>query len=129
MNFFIIGIGGFCGAISRFYLSKTINNMFQNDFPLGTLLINIIGCLLLGALMSYVVNHQLSKHGLTIFLTVGFLASFTTFSSFAYETLQLLQTSQLRLAVLNVVFNLTIGLLATTLGFFLINYIYKKELL
>jgi len=120
MTVYFIGLGGFFGAISRFYISKILNTNLGNSLPLGTLLVNVVGCLLMGALMYYATKHDFTKNGIVMFLTVGFLGSFTTFSTFGFETLQLLQASHYKIAILNVIYNVVFGLIAVSIGFFVI---------
>ena len=77
----IIGIGGFLGAVSRYYLSEMAS---KDVFPYGTLAVNFIGCLLLGfMLFSSLYTFPVEYRN---FIAVGFLGSFTTMSTFSYET-------------------------------------------
>ncbi len=117
MAFLLVGIGGFSGAISRFYLSRLVDQQTKSSFPTGLLVINVIGCFMMGVLMSYLKNDLDSKNlHILFFLSFGFLASFTTFSSFGYETIRFLQSGQYAMAVTNVFAHVGLGLIATILG-------------
>jgi fluoride exporter len=120
MSFLYVGIGGFLGSISRYLISKLIIN---NGFPMGTLTINIVGCFFMGVLISFFKYGQIGKQHLFLFVAVGFLASFTTFSTFAYETLKLIEDSHIRFGALNVLLNIILCFLAFLLGAFLIKFI------
>lgn len=85
-----IGIGGFLGSISRYLLSQYVDKKIDALFPYGTFSVNILGCLLLGILYGLAEKENLLTTELRLLLTVGFCGSFTTFSTFVYEKLQLL---------------------------------------
>ena len=84
MSYVLIFVGGGLGAGSRFFLSNILNNLSIFGFAASTLLINIVGCLLIGFLMS---EEILSSKSLQLFFGVGFLGSFTTFSTFTKEAI------------------------------------------
>ena len=84
MFYLLIGIGAFAGAISRHLLSSFFIKASLYNFPLGTLVVNLIGCYLIGVFISINLNH---KELLTPLLIIGFLGSFTTFSAFTKEIL------------------------------------------
>lgn len=84
MEALFVAIGGFLGAISRYALSKNIQNRNKTDFPFGTLIVNLIGAFLLGLL----IGMQVSGHLYSLF-GIGFMGAFTTFSTFKLEANQL----------------------------------------
>lgn len=86
-----IGSGSFLGGISRYLLSRAIQNSVASTFPFGTLWVNIFGCFLIGLLYGLSDRGNLWNNELRLFLTVGFCGGFTTFSTFSNENLALLR--------------------------------------
>ena len=111
----LIGAGGFLGAIARYGLSGWLARLSGGNWPWGTLAVNVIGCLALGALMAYGQRQGLEAH-LRLFLTVGILGAFTTFSTFGYETMVLLRAGSYWQAMSNVTLNLMLGMSAVWIG-------------
>ena len=87
----IIGTGSFLGGVSRFLLSRFMQNMFLSSFPYGTFAVNILGSLLIGFLYGLSVKENILTPEWRMFLTVGFCGSFTTFSTFIHENVALLR--------------------------------------
>jgi len=87
------------------------------SFPLGTLIVNITGCLLLGLLNGWAENYQFFTLQIRLFLFVGLLGSFTTFSTFAYQTIEMIQNGHPYQALLNITIQVIVGLLAAFIGF------------
>lgn len=110
-----IGIGGFVGAITRYGVSGLIHRHFAG-WPAGTLLVNVVGCFIIGAFMFLVEDRQLFSPNTRLFVTIGFLGSLTTFSTFGHETLEILRSGGIRLALANVAANVVLGLAAVFLG-------------
>ena len=116
IQFLVVGFGGFIGAIARWGLSGFVQRTASQSFPSGTLLVNALGCLLLGALMGAADGRAwLSEEG-RLFLTIGILGSFTTFSTFGYDTIALFRGGDMPMALANVVLNLVVGLAAVLAG-------------
>jgi len=116
MKLFFVGLGGFFGAISRFMLGEWLHS--DNGFPLGTLGVNLLGCLALGWFLAYAQRKRL--RGETVLLIgTGFLGSFTTFSTFSVETVNLLATGQNLFALIYVLLSIFVGILLAFLGFML----------
>ncbi|MBW7887570.1 MAG: fluoride efflux transporter CrcB [Bacteroidetes bacterium] len=112
-----IGIGGFLGSILRFAASQYIHRLAKNNsFPLGTLSVNIFGCFLIGFLSKFFEERFLVQPELRLFLVIGVLGGFTTFSSFSYETIALLQEGNIFQAGINIIGSIFLCLLATWLG-------------
>ena len=120
---FAIGLGGFIGAIARAYAVHYTNRYFPMEFPLGILLVNLIGSFLAGILFAYFSNYPLSVN-LKSFLTTGFLGALTTYSTFAIESYLLLGSS-LYLAIANITLNLVGSILAAGSGFKLMHFFLK----
>jgi crcB protein len=87
----IIGAGGFLGSVSRYLLSRYVQQAVLSPFPYGTFLVNIAGCFLIGLFYGLSERSGLMSDDLRLFLTVGFCGGFTTFSTFANENLSFLR--------------------------------------
>ncbi len=115
-NIFIIGIGGFLGAISRYGAALWIGQRWGRTFPLGTFLINISGSFLIGLLMSLFTERFMVNPQWRLLLIVGFLGAYTTFSTFEYETGALVKDGEWMIAMLNVMLSVIVGFVALKLG-------------
>lgn len=111
-----IGIGGAIGAVLRYCMGNILTKVLGSSFPYGTFCINIIGCFFMGLLMTIIVDKGLLSPTWRLFLCVGLLGGFTTFSSFSYETLTLLQEGNLLFALLYAGGSVCLGILAAFLG-------------
>ncbi|MBU3915120.1 fluoride efflux transporter CrcB [bacterium] len=109
-----IGIGGFFGAISRYLIASRMSMWLGDSFPFGTLTVNAIGSFLLGFLSRYLLEHLIVNELIRIGLLVGFLGAFTTFSTFSYESVTLLQDGDMLKALLNILSN---GIICVVLCF------------
>ena len=112
----LIGCCGAVGAVSRYLVGKWMVIWFGDAFPIGTLLVNVVGCCLLGFVAQFgLESTSLSKETREV-IGVGFLGGLTTFSTFGWETFRRLQEGSWSIAAGNVVANLVAGLLAVWLG-------------
>ena len=105
LSLFAIAIGGGLGSIARFVISREIGNWMGNYLPYGTLTVNVAGSLALGWFITFFLDRPEVSSALRLGLTVGFLGAFTTFSTFSYESLQLLLDGSVWRAIFNVVLN------------------------
>ena len=117
---FVIGIGGFVGALCRYGLSGFVQRRVDGSFPAGTLVVNLLGCLVIGALMCLVQQRQFFTAHTRLLILTGFLGSLTTFSTFGYETFALIQDRQIALAVWNAATNVVFGFGAVAAGWTLV---------
>lgn len=116
-EFLLVGVGGFIGAVSRFGISSLLLSYFPTRLPAGTLLVNLLGCLLVGYLSGLTERHLLTSPQLRLLLFTGVLGGFTTFSAFGLETVQLLRRNDLSLALLNVLLSVVGGIFLVWVGF------------
>jgi len=115
-NYLLVFFGGGIGASARYYLSGAVYYFLPTDFPYGNLLVNLSGCFTIGLLMTLMEERFLADPSLRVFLTIGILGGFTTFSSFSYETVALLRDAEILRASLNIIASVVGCLAATTLG-------------
>ena len=111
-----VGAGGFVGAVARFGVSTLVQRLAGTSFPYATFVVNVVGCFVLGALMGVVEDRQGLSEPARLFLAIGLLGSFTTFSTFGWETYALLRDGRLLPAVAYVVGSAAVGLVAVALG-------------
>jgi CrcB protein len=109
-NILYVGIGGSIGSMSRFMLSVYISKIFDKPFPLATMLINIIGSAIIGAIFGLFDRGNLITPELRILLATGFCGGFTTFSTFSYEVMKLLQDGEIIYAVIYIILSVVLGL-------------------
>jgi fluoride exporter len=119
-----IMLGGFLGAITRYAIGEWIHT--DHGFPLGTLLINLIGCFFLGWFLTYITLKRNIKPEITLLIGTGFTGSFTTFSTFSVETILLFRNGLIGYGSLYVLFSIIFGLLLAYLGLKLALYNKKK---
>jgi len=98
------------------HLSSSWRRDWRAEFPIGTLLVNVVGCFIIGVFMALTTERLSVSPYWRLFIAVGFLGGLTTFSSFSYETLRLLQEADIMRAFYNVGLNVLAGFLATWLG-------------
>lgn len=109
----LIAAFGAVGAVARYLTNVACVRLLGERFAFGTLAVNVVGCFLIGLAMYVSVHHpRVMSEWTHAALTTGFLGALTTFSTFGYETLHYLESDRVTLAALNVVANLSLGLLA-----------------
>lgn len=108
--------GGALGAVLRFGMSSTIYRILGREFPYGTLAVNVLGSLLMGFLFVVLVERFALSAEWRAALLIGLLGSFTTFSTFSFETLALFESGELFRAFLNIILSVCLCLAATWLG-------------
>ena len=111
----LVGLGGFVGAVLRYWISGWIQSGFIT-FPVGTLTVNFLGSLILSIIVYTSQYRGLLGQEAKIFLTVGLLGSFTTMSTFSFESIKLLEQSEHMMFGLNIVGTISLCLLAIYLG-------------
>nr|WP_275695694.1 fluoride efflux transporter CrcB [Fredinandcohnia sp. SECRCQ15] len=108
-------IGGFLGALCRYLVGMWLYN--GNGFPIGTLVVNLIGCLFLGWFLSSAMHPKRINANLVLLIGTGFTGSFTTFSTFSVEVVQLVQVGRNGLALLYITSSIGFGLMLAYVGY------------
>ena len=117
-QFLLVFIGGGFGSFLRFIIGKTFNDYFQN-FYLGTFLVNIIGCLIIGFLLGTSLKGNLLSKDQILILSTGFCGGFTTFSAFALEQANMIKNGATLHALVYMAGSIILGLCAVFLGLWL----------
>ena len=113
-NILIIGLGGFLGANLRYFSGLLMNKYYHEMF--GTLLVNMIGSFLIALFYGYINDKNIMSEELRFLIPIGILGSFTTFSTFSYTTLILIQDGNIVRGLLNIVLSITFCLIFAYLG-------------
>ncbi|HEX5565467.1 MAG TPA: fluoride efflux transporter CrcB [Streptomyces sp.] len=122
MNVLMVLLGGMIGAPLRYLTDKAVQARHDSVLPLGTFTVNITGCFVLGALAAAAAVHGLPPKVLLL-LGTGVCGALTTFSTFAFETVRLLEDGSLAEAGLNALGSLLLGLAAATAGYALLTWL------
>jgi CrcB protein len=115
-NYLLVGASVFLGAITRYAVGLWIGQRWGRSFPLGTFVINVSGCFIIGLVMTLFTERLMINPQWRLLLAVGFLGAYTTFSTFELETGNLLRDSEWMLAAMNVVFSVLAGFVALKIG-------------
>ena len=118
MNLIIaIFLGGGCGALSRYLIIDQINKISSNSFPYGTTLVNVLGAFLIGIIYYLLISKIIINEQLKVFITIGFLGGFTTFSSFNLDFFKLIESGSIFLAIVYALASLLITIVAFYIGY------------
>lgn len=123
-DFMLVGIGSFMGGGSRFLISKMVQSWSFASFPLGTMVVNIIGCFVIGFLSGLPFSGSLMSPSAKIILTTGFCGGFTTFSTFMNESSMLMKNGDFIYMTFYVFGSLAVGLIAVLAGYQLSKVFY-----
>lgn len=117
-----VGLGGFFGALSRYLSLLLAARLFgSRSFPFGTLIVNLFGCFLIGFGLGLVTGRDLISQETRLLLFTGFLGSYTTYSTFAYESFALARDGGFIASAVNIIAHVLLGLAAVRAGDFMSN--------
>jgi CrcB protein len=115
--FVLVGLGGALGAMARYGVGVAVGHFWRNPFPLATLLINITGSLAMGLLIGWLVRHlPPGQNEIRLFVAVGILGGFTTFSAFSLDVMTLIERGDVIPAVLYALGSVVLSVLGLLLG-------------
>lgn len=115
----IVGIGSFIGGALRYLISTLFKQFCTQGFPWGTLLVNLMGCFIFGAIFALFSKYSSTSHPWCLLLTTGLCGGFTTFSTFAYESVLMLQQGNLSGFISYVATSLIMGISLFALGYWI----------
>lgn len=118
MKILYLGVFGGMGCVARYLVSGWVYTLAGKTLPYGTLAVNVTGSLLLGLVMEGSLRSTMLSPDLRFGLTVGFLGGFTTFSTFSYETVRLLEEGSVVAAGANILLNISVCIVAALLGIY-----------
>jgi CrcB protein len=119
-NILLVLAGSAAGGSVRYITSLMIQSKNTTLFPLGTFLINLIGCFIIGMIYAIASRNVATGSDIKLLLATGFCGGFTTFSAFAFENLELFKSGQYLTALLYIILSVVLGILAVILGAYLI---------
>ena len=124
----VVGSGGTIGAIGRFLMTSWINTLSKgHPYPFSTLVVNFLGCFAFGIMSGLVEHSKFITPNIKLFVMVGVIAAFTTFSTFSHDIFIMVRNNQLMLAFFNLFIKVGIGVFAVWLGIVLIRTLYSTS--
>ncbi|MFI5263666.1 MAG: fluoride efflux transporter CrcB [Candidatus Kapaibacterium sp.] len=117
MNYVVVAIGAMIGGLLRYVVSLSFSSPVAGSFPWSTLAINVVGSFFLGLVMQYAGERHIIGDSAKLFLTIGVIGSFTTFSTFSFETLSLFQSGEVMRGVIYIAASNALSILAAFGGY------------
>ncbi len=121
----LAGIGGFIGSITRYVTTVFVHKIFPTNFPLGTLIVNLVGCFLIGIILGLFEKGEVLSPEMRLMLSVGFCGGLTTFSTFTNDTINLINDREVLFLMLYMGVSIFLGISLTLLGKTVVNYIWR----
>ena len=121
MNALAVALGGAFGALTRWALGRYITSRLDTPYPVGTLLVNLLGCFAFGLAFGMLTKRFEVRDEVSLFLLTGFMGSFTTFSTYAHETLHLWRTDSFWAGSVNFILHNVLGILFVFVGLWVTN--------
>ena len=119
-RYLLVMLGAAVGGLARYVVGSVLLARYSSRFPLGTVLVNVTGCFLMGMLMASFLRRGDPQPDLRVFLVTGILGGYTTFSSFAWESFEAMDKSRALIGLANILFSVVLGMAAVWLGAFLV---------
>ncbi len=116
LKLLVVGMGGFIGAIARYTITDYVQRATEGRFPYGTLIVNIVGCFLIGLFMHLMQTREYFGPHARLHLSIGLLGSLTTFSTFAWDTFDLIANERFAAASMNITAQVLVGMAAVWLA-------------
>jgi CrcB protein len=118
-KFLLISVGAIFGANTRYWISNWAAQKFGVNFPFGTVIINLTGSFLVGVFLTLAIDRLMIDPRLRLLIVVGFFGAYTTFSTYTYESFNLISSGQWFLGLMNLFGSTILGILAVGLGVYL----------